>query len=405
MIRIGGAYSAATDNDSTTEQCDFNTVEYNSIAYAGHALMDTYGGYNVVRGNIMHNEGWITDYSGGGCTYSPMPNGKYGHRGLQTTEDFGRPHQYVLVEGNRFGFSSANPNNPGEANYAITSPSTIVRYNYSFGAHQSGIGTKWYGAYPQRADALAHRGQGGTGPYNIRIYNNTTFWNGHTYPFMKSPQPGCTTCPGKLAGINVYSLALDVVVKNNIAYDNYSYTLYGYDITVDSGKNPADYPESITEVNNWKTSSGDPQFTNPDVTQPSSPTLPDLTLRSSSKAINQGTHLTRAKGSGSSSRTLVVADAMYFQDGTWGSDLARGVSFFPDWIAIGAVTNVVQISRIDYSTNTITLASPMLWADGAPIWLYKKSDGAKVLVGAGPDLGASEFGAGVAPPANIRIVR
>ena len=96
---------------------------------------------------------------------------------------------------------------------------------------------------------------------------------------------------------------------------------------------------------------------------------------------------------------------MYFQDGTWGSDLARGVSFFPDWIAIGAVTNVVQISRIDYSTNTITLASPMLWADGAPIWLYKKSDGAKVLVGAGPDLGASEFGAGVAPPANIRIVR
>ena len=152
----------------------------------------------------MHNEGWIPDYSGGRCSYPPMPNGKYGHRGLQTTEDFARPTQDVLVEDNRFGFSSANPNNPGDANYVISSPTTIVRYNYSFGGHQSGIGTK-YAAYPAQADALASRGRGGTGPLKVRIYNNTTFWNGHTYPYMKSAQPGCSTCPGKLAGINVDS--------------------------------------------------------------------------------------------------------------------------------------------------------------------------------------------------------
>ena len=164
----------------------------------------------------------------------------------------------MLVEGNRFGFSSANPNNPGDANLALIELlATIVRYNYSFGAHQTGIGTKWYSAYPNQADALAHRGQGGTGPYNIRIYNNTTFWNGQTYPYMQSTRPGCRTCPGKLAGINVYSGALNVVVKNNIAYDNYSYTLYGYDITVDSGKNPADYPNSVIEAGNWKTPNGD----------------------------------------------------------------------------------------------------------------------------------------------------
>jgi hypothetical protein len=402
MIRIGGAYSAATDNDSTTEQCDYNTVEFNTIAYAGHALMDTYGGYNVIRGNIMHNEGWIADYSGGRCNYPPMPNGMYGHRGLQTTEDYARPRQYILVEGNRFGFSSANPNNPGDANYAITSPSTIVRYNYSFGAHQSGIGTKWYSAYPNQADALAHRGGGGTGPYNIRIYNNTTFWNGHTYPYMKSSQPGCTTCPGKLAGINVYSGALDVIVKNNIAYNNYSYTLYGYDITVDSGKNPADYPRSITEINNWTTQNGDPKFGNPDITDPTSPRLPNLALQSSSGAIDGGTYLTHAKNSGSGSTTLIVDDAMYFQDGSWGSDLARGVTFFSDWIAIGTVDNVVQIRNIDYSRNAITLSSPMSWNENARIWLYKKSDGARVLLGAGPDIGASEF-VGLLPPGNLRI--
>jgi hypothetical protein len=402
MIRIGAAYSSSNDNNSTTEQNDYNTVEYNTIAYAGHALMDTYGGYNVIRGNVMHNEGWIPDYSGNGCAYPAMPNGKYGHRGLQTTEDFGRTHQYILVEGNRFGFSSANPNNPGDANYAIASPSTIVRYNYSFGAHQSGIGTKWYSAYPSQAIALTHRGQGGTGPYNIRIYNNTTFWNGHTYPYMQASRTGCSTCPGKLAGINVYSGALDVVVKNNIAFGNYSYTLYGHDITVDSGKDPAGYPNSVIEVSNWKSQSGDPAFVNPDVSDPTSATLPNLALQASSRAVDGGTSLTQAKGAGSGT-TLVVRDAMYFQDGSWGSALARDVTFFPDWIAIGTVRNVVRVKSLDYATNTIILATPMSWADNAAIWLYKKSDGAIVLAGAGPDLGASELEDKI-PPTNLRIV-
>jgi len=401
LIRIGSAYSSSSDNQSTTEQCDYNTVEYNRIAYAGHALMDTYGGYNVVRGNIMHNEGWITDYSGGKCTFPPMPNGKYGHRGLQTTEDYARPRQYVLVEGNRFGFSSANPNNPGDANYVIASPATIVRFNYSFGGHQSGIGTK-YDGIPDQATALQRRGAGGTGPYMIRIYNNTTFWNGHTYPYMKSAQPGCATCPGKLAGINVFGDARDVIVKNNIAYNNYSYTLYGYDITWGSGKNPAEYPANMIEVNNWKTSNGDPRFVNPYVGDPTSATLPNLALQSSSGAIDRGIHLTQARGAGSSSTTLVVDDAMYFQDGTWGSDLARGVSFFSDWIAIGTVTKVVQISSINYSTNTITLASPMSWSDRDRIWLFRKSDRGTVLIGAGPDIGASEFGV-FGPPPNFRL--
>ncbi len=113
----------------------------------------------------------------------------------------------------------------------------------------------------------------------VRIYNNTTFWNGHTYPYMKSAQPGCSTCPGKLAGINVDSGARDVVVKNNIAYNNYSDTLYGADITVDSGRNPNDYPSVVTSVRNWQTSNGDPKFTNPDLRDPTSVSLPDLTLQ------------------------------------------------------------------------------------------------------------------------------
>ena len=93
-----------------------------------------------------------------------------------------------------------------------------------------------------------------------------------------------------------------------------------------------------------------------------------------------------------SSTTLVVDDAGYFQDGTAGSDLARGVTFFPDWIAIGTVNNVVQISGIDYTTNTVTLASPANWNDHDRVWLYKKSDGTVVLKCLNPDFAAaSEF--------------
>ncbi len=60
-------------------------------------------------------------------------------------------------------------------------------------------------------------------------------------------------------------------------------------------------------------------------------------------------------------------------------------------IAIETVSNVVKISSINYNTNVITLSSSMTWADNAPIWLYKKSDGVRVLYGIDADMGAHEF--------------
>jgi hypothetical protein len=58
-----------------------------------------------------------------------------------------------------------------------------------------------------------------------------------------------------------------------------------------------------------------------------------------------------------------------------------------DWIRIGASTTV-QIASIDYTTNTVTLASGASRSDSDPVYLYKKSDGDVVLHGALPDLGA-----------------
>jgi len=111
--------------------------------------------------------------------------------------------------------------------------------------------------------------------------------------------------------------------------------------------------------------------------------------------------LTTASASGSSSTSLTVADASFFQDGAG----ITGVQ--ADWIRIG-LTNTVQISSINYSSNVITLANPVSWSSGAGIYLYKDSLGNVVLNGANPDIGALPFGSSTssqppAPPTNLTV--
>jgi hypothetical protein len=110
--------------------------------------------------------------------------------------------------------------------------------------------------------------------------------------------------------------------------------------------------------------------------------------------------LTTAVGTGSSSVSLTVANAGFFSDG-YG---ITGVQ--PDWIRIGASTTV-QISSVNYSTNVLTLASPVSWSSGASVYLYKNSSGNLVLNGANPDIGAYPFGSTSAsqdplPPTNLQ---
>jgi hypothetical protein len=126
-------------------------------------------------------------------------------------------------------------------------------------------------------------------------------------------------------------------------------------------------------------------LTNPQFVSYSSSGVGDLSLQATSPARGAGTHLTTAVGSGTSSTTLVVADANFFQDGSG----ILGVQ--PDCIRIGSSTTACIAAgggRINYATNTITLASPVSWNNGDPIYLYKDSNGNVVLNGANPDIGA-----------------
>ncbi len=344
--------------------------------------------YNSVTGElvitVLYSSGsgtasdWIISHGNYPYYENAAYNGKFGHRNIQLTDDYGRDGTYVLLEGNRIGHASMNPGNDGGSNIDLASPRNIIRYNDLYNAMASGI----YFKYTRINPCSSRDSSGDCGGINNKIYNNTIYHNGHgvnwqLYGSMNMGYSG--------QGIaQTFSNELNTI-KNNIIHDN------GYGDICEDGRLslPCSTQSGWDIISN--NLSDDPSFVNPDISDATSTTLPNLSLQSSSNAIDGGTYLTIANGLGSSSTTLIVDDAMYFQDGTWGSDLARGVTLFPDWIAIGTVNNVVQISSINYSTNTITLASPMIWADDAPIWLYKKSDGVQVLHGQAPDYGAHEW--------------
>lgn len=400
LLQIGIGYSSGR-----TVEDNYNTIENNYFASSGHGAVNSYGRYLVWKNNVMQNAPWHGGETGA-CGYSAeyvneAYNGLYGHRNFQISDDYERGGIFNLVEDNRVGHASANPGNDGADNLDIAGPKNIVRYNYSYNAMSNGFVFKY-------ADAIS-KGAGLSGSKNNRAYNNTIYRSGYgysgspayekkygVYVYISYHNASCSSagvpyscCTGSGTG-TCDPTDTGNVFKNNIVYDSNN---------TDFGGETFGELELITRSNNWCSgadtgcsATGDPLFTNTDISDPTSLTLPNL-IPTNAAVRDGGTYLTLASGSGDNNVTLHVDgnDSLYFQDGTWGSDLARGVTLFPDWIAIGTVTNTVQISSIDYATNTITLASPMTWADDAPIWLYKKSDGAIVLYGSAPDYGAYEY--------------
>ncbi len=122
----------------------------------------------------------------------------------------------------------------------------------------------------------------------------------------------------------------------------------------------------------------------------------NFTLQSGSPAINAGGPLTTVQATDTGTGIfLKVADAKFFQDGSWGP--TGEVS--ADWIAVGSPNNIAQINSINHSTNTIILTSGISRNVGDKVWLYKNSSGQQVLYGSASDIGAYEYDQ-AAPPSD-----
>ncbi|RPH51738.1 MAG: choice-of-anchor D domain-containing protein [Desulfobacteraceae bacterium] len=407
-----------TTNQPAHELNSNNTVEYNHIYAGGHHVFAVNSGYyNVVRKNYIHHEGWFSDSKYDGFCAS-QDNGVCGYRVIYScgSADY---VGYTLYEGNAIAYGAQyggpHPISGGSgAGLVLSNSNNIVRYNSMFGNAMYGL------AFYSSLVGITEVGAGN----DNRVYNNIFLSNGYNWSsygvvheddtyLVDAWRTGITFGnPSGIAGN---------VIKNNLFHDSwtvthkYTQSVYYPDIYAWSDTNLSNniisnnYTKDNTYLKGFSpfADTNDPLFVAPDITTPLGETVwsnytllkPDLSLSVTSPAINQGTYLTSANGAGSSSITLVVADASYFQDGTWGSDLAMA-TLEADQIAIGTVGNVVRISSINYTTNTITLASPMNWNDGASIWLYKKSDGMQVLDGPAPDFGAHEY---IFPPPVIVV--
>lgn len=344
---------------SSTDLTRYNLVENNVFFHGGHHLVGLFGGYNTFRNNYLHNEAWSRS-RGNRTLYLNGIDAVTGHN---------------IIEGNRFGYAARPCDDYTVGNVAISTPYNIFRYNKIYHSNSYGLGTYSYSGYSN-------------GSYN-KIYNNTIFNSGYNiYSTYKggSEDTAITFMHASNSGNGL---------KNNLYYSN-SQVYTGY-------------TSNQTFANEWNGDTrGNPLFVDASTTPPdnkNNSNLPNLDLQSASPAIDAGGAFTTVAavdtGSGSS---LVVSDAGYFQDGT----LAPSGTVQADWVAVGTVGNTVQISSINYATNTITLANSISRKNNDPVWLYKKSDGVRVFFGAAPDVGAYEYGAldtlAPAAPTNLRII-
>jgi hypothetical protein len=362
-----------------------NTIEDNVFACGGHHNLETFTKRNVIRNNFFRNEGCMANHTGETPTYGPDVNMLWGNRNLQVYDGHSSDGTFNLIEGNRFGPSGPPPDDDGGDGLTITSPKNIIRYNEIYGSQNNGVLMK------MAAGSYSHLN---------RVYSNTIFNSGrHKNTGPQWQGAGLRFSPSTLTSSgNVF--------KNNIIYGNATIDIAHAD--QDGGtvnKNTLD--------NNWCTSDavagepsacvgfGDPRFAFTDVPLfPATRIAPLLTVQHESPAVDAGTHLTTATAPGTNATLLPVADAMYFQDGTWGSGLAGHQA---DSIAVGRPDNVVRLASVDYGANLITLAESTTWQAGDRVWLYGKSDGLRVLHGVAPDIGAHER-AVPAPPRGLRIV-
>ena len=275
--------------------------------------------------------------------------------------------QYVLFEGNTSldnrNFDGSVYQNHIELNEVAGSDNYIFRYNSTCRSPAAWIVT---------------------GPDRQFWYNNTVV-NAKDYLSPGNVQIGVSaTSTGNIARNNIWYGAT-AIGTDPYSVPGGSVIDRDYDLWFAGGD-----PAETNDVN------ADPLFINIAACVVGGIGSFNVNLQSGSPAINAGGPLTTVAAADTGSGTsLVLTDAGPFQPGWSGASA--------DQIAVGTVGNTATVSSIDYSTNTITLASGITRSDNDSVWLYKKSDGLTVLVGTAPDIGANEYGVSGTTGASLRV--
>jgi len=340
-----------TDNDDIGDMLDFGDesdpddlttrilVEGCIIRYAAHALVNLRSGGHIFRNNYMHNEAWSPDGHGGRGIISDS-RATYGGRNL--------------FEGNRIGYCAGGSDADATSAINLRTKNSILRRNMLYDNTDAGL-------------IMDGGGSAGDDAINNKIYNNVFFNNGlETVGNVTEAHMGLQSWHSSF-------LVQDNSIKNNIfrTAPNVYWT---------SGASLSQQ----TFANNWE-DAGDPLFI--DVSTPYSiatPALPNFVLQSGSPCIDAGAFLTNIISPAGSGTTFKVDDASYYMDG-WG--IIPG-----DVIQLQGSSQRALITEVDYTSNTITVASGLSWTQNQGVALAYE--------GSAPDIGAYEFySATTNPPA------
>lgn len=383
ITQVGEGYSCIRGNFDATDT--YATFSGNTISWCSAVLgqgngnvssgIDAYGSHFLIQNNsISHTNNGIqvkgNDIVIRGNTYGPVNTAVdfpscLGTGGCDTHVDYievTSPSSHILIEGN----TEHDILGQGGAHswiFQSASSYTIERFNTIYN-----IGSGY---------ALINDG----GPFTyVKDYNNTIV-NDLT-------QVAETTIAGWTSG-NDYGAFLNELMYNipyvpgTPAFEYYYQSgttgfVSGYNLAWDTSCSPETMANctSLLMLTDTGNQYADPKFVNAAGN--------NYHLQFGSPAIAAGGALTAvAAGDTGSGTALIVNDASYFQDGLG----VAGVN--ADWVRVGASTTA-QISSINYSTNTITLASGISRSSGNPVYLYKNSTGAIVLNGSAPNIGMDQ---------------
>jgi len=375
-VSISGASHYVTVKDNTISWCgqppaspttgiyvngDHWLVDGNSISHSSDYI-SVYGSYNVIR-NITFGPVAVSDFPGTG---NPLHVD-----GVETSCSGDLPVIHLVIEGSTMTDNTV-PNghftllhDPGCGGFN----GAIVRFNAILN-----VGS----AFVNADSPVPHS----------KEYNNSVSG------IVSRTASASDFRAGQTDGASINSIFYNAVSTSNAVVNQ----LDGGSSPTFVMKNDLAYNTSATTwASPMSTCSGCIRNSDPKFISPSS----NLHLQASSPARGAGTNLTTvASGDTGSGTAVILNDAGFFQDG-YG---ITGVQ--ADWIRVGASTTV-QIASINYTTNTLTLVNAITRAAGDPVYLYKKSDGAVVLFGSVPDIGAYQFGTTGAPPTaptNLRII-
>lgn len=347
-------------------------IDGNDFQHTGDFLSSIGGSYIMVRGNTAHNVDMVADF---GNNAGPTTVGNNGHQDFWQSGN----SNYTTLERNTA--RDVNPNVSGSAfhfsllqcatvsNGGVPCTDVIERYNVfannSPTPVTSGTGSAFVGTDATQGQPTLY----------LHQYNNTVASNGNA------------------AGDNCFSFFAETFTsihgasKNQICYNSIKLQSKPGGISIDTNS-AADFvswrdlfyssvstfvqsgicdfhPANCYITGHEALLQVDPLFVDP---------LSNWNLQAGSPALGTGDYLASVTSTTGSGTSIVVDDCHYFQ---WGYGLT-GV--FGDTVGFGATsaaakTNSSQVTAIDYSTCTMTLASSISWTSGDHAYVVKDSYG------------------------------